>query len=195
MSIAPVKSLVPQVAEGQLGPAMRKLNERQRNFVIAALVTGETKFGKLALMAGYSGNDATLRVAGHRLAHDQRILNAMKEESQRRLQSSTIMATSKLVEIASNDQRKDQLKAIEMVLNRTGLHAITENRSVNLNFAAGSEDGQVGRIKHLCEKLGLDANKLLGMAGVEVVDAEFTEVKPKEEPAAEDDWSGISDES
>lgn len=166
--------------DSHLGPAMRKLTPRRRAFVLAALVTGEQKFTNLAKMAGFQGSDETLRAYGHKLAHSDDIIEASREESQRRMQSATIMATSQLVSIAADAGRKDQLKAIEMILNRTGLHAITESHAVVEHKSSNAST--VKQIVDMCQKLGIDPRKLLGSAGV-VIDAEFTVVEPKSDSA------------
>lgn len=158
-----------------LGPAMRKLTELQRKFVIAMFETGISKVGVLAGIAGYAGDEGALRSQGHTLSRNPRVLDAIQEEGKNRLKSFGIIATNKLVEIAVNDERKDQLKAIEMILNRSGLHAVAETRSFNVNANIGGDGGQMGRLKAACEKLGLNVKDVLTKANM-VVDAEFTEI-------------------
>lgn len=177
--------------EATLGPAMLALNDRQRNFVVALLETGSANHTEAAAMAGYSGDRATLQVTGHRLAHDDRVLEAIREEAHRRMRSSAILASSALVEIISNregEETKDRLKAIDMLLNRVGLHGTTEHKTTVTHTM--DEKQMVARIKALAEGLGLDAKKLLGSAGV-VIDAEFREV-PAEETSG-DGSEGLED--
>lgn len=169
-------------SDAKLGPAMRNLNERQRAFVIAMIEMGGINYTRAAIAAGYgNGNIKSAEVQGHRLAHDETVLNAIHEEAHRRLRSGAIMAVQTLLEVASNPQaeNRDRLKAVEMMLNRTGLHAVTEH-NVKVEHRDITDEGMIKRIKLLAEKQGLDPSRLLGNAGV-VIEAEFKEV-----PEAED---------
>lgn len=161
---------------GSLGPAMRALpTDRQRAFVTALLDTGNNHT-RAAKMAGYVGNEETMRVTAHRLFHDDMVQAAIHEEAIRRLSSAKIMAVSGLIEIASNSpEPKDRLKAIGMILNRVGINEKTEH-TVNVNDVSKTDEAMIGRISALADKLGLDKKALLGEAGV-VIDAEFTVVE------------------
>ena len=151
------------------GPCMRALTERQRLFVLYLLETGSNNHTRAAAFAGYaSENENALRVTAHRLAHDDKVQAAMHEEAQRRMRASAIMATSRLLEIANNPKHKDQLKAIGMVLNRTGLHEHTEHK-VTVEHQMNDAE-MVVRIRELCREMDLDPVKLLG---AKVMDAEF----------------------
>ena len=165
-------------ADYQCGPAMKKLNDRQRAFVTAMLDFGGRDNTKAAKAAGYGNPDNpdrnALHVIAHRLAHDPNIQEAIKEEGIKRLNASTIMAVNTLLDIADDPatEKKDRLKAIEMIMNRTGLHATTEHK-VNVTHTDPTSDEMVKRITLLAQKQGLDPAKLLGGP---TVDAEFTEV-------------------
>lgn len=157
------------------GPAMRKLNDRQRAFVVAMLDFGGLDNTKAAEAAGYEGEDRnSLRRTAYRLAHDPDIQEAIREEGQARLNSSGIMAVNTLLEIANavDTEKKDKLKAIEMIMNRIGMSAKTEH-NVNVTRKDLTSDEMIKRIGMLAGKLGVDAHKLLGGPAV---DAEFTEV-------------------
>lgn len=164
---------------GNYGPAMRQLNDRQRAFVIALLTQGNSNHTRAAAAAGYNGTDKTLRVAGHRLAHDPKILAAMQEEARGRIQSSVILAASVLEEIAGDPLHKDRLKAASMLLNRGGLHETSEVRHVH-ELSSKEMDA---RIAQLAKEIGIDdPMKLIGdRSGGKtkpeepIIDAEFTE--------------------
>jgi phage terminase small subunit len=168
---------------------MKACTPRQRAFVEAMLVTGGNNHKLCAMMAGYTGNDNTLRVTAHRLAHDSNVLAAIREEGDRRIRASVVMATSRLVSIAENStDEKVALKAIDMVLNRSGLHALTEHKVSIERPTDGVEIKQ--RIVALAKELGLDPAKLLGhnaqMSALpapeegETVEAEFIEITGRE---------------
>lgn len=168
-------------AESKLGPAMRALNERQRQFVLALLEQGTTNYTRAAAAAGYGNNPESLKVQAHRLAHDPRILAALQEEAKARITAGVVMAASSLVQIAedSNTPTRDRLRALEMIMNRGGLHAMTESKQTIVHEA--DEAGAIARIKTLAATLGLDAKALLGSAGV--VDVEFVEITSEPVPA------------
>lgn len=175
--LVPISSITP---DAKLGPAMRNLNDRQRGFVSAMFDYPGISNTKAALAAGYgNGNPECAAVQGNRLAHDEDVLAAIHEEAQRRLRSGAIMAVQTVLEIASDPtaENKDRLKAVEMLLNRSGLHAVSEH-NVKVEHRDITDEGMIKRIKQLAEKQGLDPVKLLGTAGV-VVDAEFKEVIPE----------------
>lgn len=176
-------ALVTIPDEAQLGPAMRALpTDNMRRFVIALLEIGQLNYTKAAALAGYSQESpGALQVTASRLAHDTRILAAIHEESDRRLHAGAAMAVSQLLLIAdAAPKQSDRLKAIEMILNRTGLHAMSEHK-VTVNDVSNTDDAMIARIKEIAAKLGLDQSKLLGgaekveKAVAEVVDVEYTE--------------------
>ncbi len=180
------------------GPAMKALNRRQQLFVIAVLDLGSTNYTRAARMAGYEQTtDEGMRVTAFRLAHNDKVVLALNEEARRRLMASAPMAISELVKIAEDPtDRKYQLKAIEMVLNRTGHHALTEHK---VEVAHTYSDQQtIQRIFALAKQLQMDPVKLLGSAGVkvgekgEVLDAEFSEVSSalNAEIDTQFDWKG-----
>lgn len=158
---------------------MRALpTDRMRAFVAALLETGTNNARRAAQMAGYQGDENTLKVSGHRLMHDDRIQAAMVEEGRRRLTSGAILATSQLVTMLEDPDKRIRLKAIDMTLNRIGLHNVNETR--NVNETIGSDDELVGRIMRLAQSLGMDPALLLGQQmpkpieiNPPVIDAEF----------------------
>lgn len=172
--------------DAKLGPAMRNLNQRQQAFVVAMIEMGGINYTRAALAAGYgNGNLESAAVQGNRLAHDEMVLAAIHEEAHRRLRSGAIMAVQTLLEIAGNPQaeNKDRLKAVEMMLNRSGLHAVTEH-NVKVEHRDITDEGMIKRIKLLAEKQGLDPVQLLGSHGV-TLDAEFKIVTEQEDSIAD----------
>jgi|CXWL01.1.fsa_nt_gi hypothetical protein len=168
--------------DADLGPAMTALTEKQRRFVYALLHMGTANHTEAARAAGYEcSTDNSMRVMAHTVAHNHRVQAAMLEESQRRMTAASTMAVSELVRIAHmSPDDKTKLKAIEMILNRTGLHAKSEHKVV---VDDQRDDAAVAkRIALLAAELGLDPKKLLGSVGAPAVDATFEEVeKPDDE--------------
>lgn len=191
--IHPLLTITP---DAKLGPAMKNLNERQRAFVVAMIEMGGINYTRAALAAGYgNGNDESAAVQGNRLAHDENVLAAIHEEAQRRMRSGAVMAVQTLLEIANDHgaENKDRLKAVDMILNRSGLHAVTEH-NVKVERHDITDEGMVKRIKLLAEKQGLDPSRLLGSIGV-TVDAEFSEVEPMQELQSEAQKMGMYEDN
>lgn len=168
-----VPSVIKLPAESALGPAMRNLpTDRQRLFVIAMLETGGRNISDAARLAGYTDNGkGPIRVLASRLAHDEKILAAMSEESTRRLMSGQILAVSTVLSIMDNGAAKDsdRLKAAEMLMNRTGMHATSEHK-VTTTDTSRTDDEVMERIKFLAKNLGLDPQKLAREHGIEIID-------------------------
>lgn len=166
---------------GEMGPLMQALpSDRMRAFVVNLLDNSDQT--RAAAEAGYSAaSPGALRVTGHRLAHDDRILAAMQEEGKRRLRAGVGSGISYLLETIDNSlvSPKDRLRAVDMLFNRIGLPATTE---VHHEVEHKLNDKQVTeRIAQLAKKHGLDPQKLLGE---NVVEGEFVDITPEEDWAA-----------
>lgn len=169
--------------EAKLGPCMEALpTDRMRAFVYAMLDSGCSNHFLAAKSAGYIGNENTLRVTAHRLAHDERVQAALQEEARRRLMTGSILAVNALLDIVSNPAHKSRLQAANSILDRTGLHGLIEQKVTHEHTI--DDKKAIARIRELALTLGVDPVKLLGTVGV--VDAEFTEI-----PAATDE--GLED--
>jgi phage terminase small subunit len=177
------KAIVPRKETGKPGAAMATLTPRQREFVRAMLETGARDHTLCARMAGFTGDDNTMRVTAHRLAHDDKVLAALKEEADKRIRSGAVLGASVLSEIAMNPTHKDQLKAAIELLNRAGLITATLHKHEHAHVVSTSADekAQIASIVEKAARLGIDPRKLLG--GI-VVDAEFEEVQKPDTPAA-----------
>lgn len=105
-----------------LGPAMRALNERQRMFVCALAYWGGDQ-QEAYRAAGYATTtEASTQAASSRLANNAMIVEAIKEEALRRLDSASMLAVSTLVELASpkTSDNKVRLQASNSLLDRIG---------------------------------------------------------------------------
>lgn len=170
---------------------MRALNSAKQRFVIAVLELGSTNYSRAARIAGYKEGPG-IKVTAHRLAHNPKVIAALNEEAKRRLQASAPMAISELLKIAETEMDgRLKLKAIEMILNRTGFNAISEHK-IDVQHTY-SDPAAIARIRDLSMQLGLDPTKLLGTAGVkidedgQVIEGEFTEADSDDEELSGDD--------
>src|SRR3954447_5752449 len=103
----------------ELGPAMLALDERRRKFVVAYI--GDSRDAtRCATAAGYGGTEGSLRVQAHRLMHSSKIIAAIKEEADKRLNSAAYIAGGGLTEIATDPEHRDRQKACDSILDRTG---------------------------------------------------------------------------
>lgn len=168
------------------GPAMRKLStELQRKYVLIRVMQGKSNFAKAAELAGYSAvSEGSLRVTAHRLEHDPKIQAAIHEESLRQarhnLGSALVRASERVIDVMENPQNKaaDTLKAASIIMDRMGLHQVTEHRSTVEHI--GDSPETIERVRRLAATLGLDPEKLLGSRLNKqkpvITDAEFVEV-------------------
>ena len=162
------------VDEDHLGTAMRALTPLQQKYVVALLETGGEKQGLAAQMAGYGGGRHACETRAYELNRNMKVLAAIQEEALKRMKSGSLMASSKLYMIAANDHHKDQLKAVDMLLNRGGLVVQTQHKLVIEDTR--TDDEVIARTVAMAKQLGMDVKPLLAKLGVEVEDAEFTEV-------------------
>ncbi len=184
-------ALVPRAGTGEGGPAMAELPPRQQAWVRRMVETGGTNGLACAMDVGYTGNRKTLSVTAHRLAHDMKILAALKEEADKRIRSGALIGASVLIEIAGDTMHKDRFRAATELLNRAGLQVVTEHKVTVTN--SGDEKAMIERIASMASQLGLDSKKLLGG----FVEAEFTEVTALPAPTADlgstDGTEGLED--
>jgi phage terminase small subunit len=167
-----------------LGPSMQLLTEKQRGFVAAMIEQGGLNYKEAARRAGYGGNDNVLRTTGHDLAHNPRIQEAIREVGLKMLTSGSLVAVKAVLEIAGDitAEKKDRLKAAEIIMNRCGMPALTEQKMTVVHKDETSAE-MIKQIEQLSKNLGLDPRKLLGRA---VVDAEFEEVEEADENSIDD---------
>ena|SRR5208282_687903 len=177
--------------EKEMGPKMRALNERQRKFVVA-LATYGRNFTRAAADAGYSATSQNgLEVQGWRLAHDSRVLDAFDEYCEKRLRQGKGLALNVMFEVAGTSGHKDQFRAAQAILDRTGMHAKSEH-TVKVEDNSLTDKALLARVKQLAANLGWDqaqTRTLLLENGLDpkVIEGEFeVVVDPVTLPT--DDW-------
>jgi hypothetical protein len=107
----PVRTPI-KVDWGQLGPAMRALPNDQWRAFCHALVTGPGGHGKYtaaARAAGFGKDSTTTNLARRawELAHDDRMIAAIAEESRKYLRAGHAQAVNALYAIAGDPAHKD----------------------------------------------------------------------------------------
>ena len=161
---------------------MKALPDTQQVFVMACINMGVgLNYTEAARIAGYA-NTPTIKVTAHKLAHDEKIQAAIQEQNRRTLRVGTLEAVAYLLETVRNTkaETKDRLKAAQMVLDRGGLHALSEHQ-VTVNHNHMSVEEKAKRVRDWAVKQGIDPDKLLGSLindGDKLVqDVEFEMVK------------------
>lgn len=128
MSDKDIIDLIDVPPEDQMGEAMLALEHRQRLFVCALGVFGGDQ-QKAYAYAGYkTTNERSTQAASSRLVNSEKIVQAIREETIRRLGSAQLMAISTIAELASpmnNPDKKLRFAAAQDILNRVGLGAQT----------------------------------------------------------------------
>jgi hypothetical protein len=135
--------------DAQDGPAMLALpSDRHRAFVRALYQVkpghgANVKAAKLAGFGSPSSNPATMATIASRLAHDERVLVAMREEDEKRIRSSAPRAISALSRLIETPSHKDHARGIAMVLDRVHpaetVHKVTVEHQAASSMKATAE--------------------------------------------------------
>lgn len=159
----------------QFGPLMQALTEQQRRFVLAMLADPLGGPAKWARAAGYSDSSEAAKVSGFRLVHSGKIMEAVREESERHMHTvGPLLAVGVMIRIARTNGHKDQLRAAEALANRVGLHELSEHK-VTVERTDRTGAAMVERIRALADALGVSADALLGVnaaPAVKVIEGE-----------------------
>ena len=161
MSEKTLTDLIDIPPEDQMGPAMLRLNDRQRRFVCALSIFGGDQ-AEAYRFAGYNvTTDNAARACASRLANAEDVVRAIQEESLRRINSATLLAVSTLVEQASarNPDQRLRNKAACDILDRTNFNAKTEHTIIIKDDRTTQE--LIESITQMAHANGLDYRKLL----------------------------------
>lgn len=171
----------------EYGPAMQRLNPKQRSFVLAYLEHPLWSQSQIAEHAGYTPNKeqpAQLRVRAHLLMHNEGVIAAINEESSKRMRGAAAIAVSAVVKIAMDQTHKDHLKAALALMDRTGHHALSEHKVTVDDKRPQTKAELIAAVRGVAAELGItDPSVVKQLTGEDVVEAEFTEVesvKPQE---------------
>lgn len=155
------------MSEGKFGPKMLALTDKQQRFVINLLTQGIRNYTEAAALAGYSnngnGSHGGLKVTAHRLAHDDKINAAIEEEGRRRFKGMIPWAINLIEAVGDNQQSTgaERLKAAGMVLDRAGMHAVSERINTSGDSLIDDPD-RLNRIQALARALGKPIEELIG---------------------------------
>jgi hypothetical protein len=168
-----------------LGPCMLACTPLQRRFVIALCILGTDDHSKAAAYAGSTANAETtsLSVVASQLWRNENVQKALHEENIKRLQSGQAIAVSTLIQLSARGLKEEtRLKASVAILNRTGLHEVSEHKVMTQDVSK-TDEAMIARIRQLIAK-NPDNEKLVPPQLLAIVkaqpapiDAEFEVVK------------------
>lgn len=168
---------------------MSQLSDRQRAFVrswIALGANGTPDNTAAAAAAGYaSENNEALRVTAHRLAHNPKVQAAILETCRKEaVLAGAAVALPVTIGIALNEKlaAKDRLRACEMIFNRGGMPAMSEQKITVEHKADASQLKAFAA--QLAQELGVSREKLLGWEGMEAKVVDAVEVTDADTPDA-----------
>jgi phage terminase small subunit len=114
--------MTPDIPDLTLGPAMQRLNEMQRRFVLAMAADPLGSQWEWAVAAGYSDKSGAAKVRAHHLLQSHDVQAAILEVAKRLLGTvGPMIATKTLLRIAADPDHKENLRAAEFIASRAGL--------------------------------------------------------------------------
>jgi hypothetical protein len=194
----PKTAVVPVEDDLAMSPELAALTTKQRAFV-ECLFAGDGS-GRLlaksaaARAAGYSGDPHQLNSMAQKLLKDPRIQAAMRAETQRRIRNLGPEALKALTEIMHTPGHKDQLKSVNIVLERLDPVATKIDAHVTHEIVDHRKDALVqlralktlGVARERLEELfgytglGILEKQLAAEDAKAPIDVDYTEVQPDE---------------
>lgn len=166
---------IPTDPEGREydGTAMARLPIRHRKFVISMLQQGVNPkaAAKAATECGYVPD------YGYMLMRNDAILQAIREETTKRLAGAALMGINVMLKIAGDDTHPKQYNAAKDL---AAINGYTAEQKITVEHVDKQGVAVIQQVRRLAEQMGLDPKLLIEHAGV--IDAEF-------EPVAEVDDS------
>jgi len=165
------KDLVTTIDRQNDGKAMSALSDKHRQFVIELMELGPTKkaAAEAAERAGFSS------LHGYKLMRDQRILEAIREESGKQLAGGVVIGVKTLIEIAQDENHKDRYKAAKEL---AGINGFSAEQKITVEHVTRDTSTMIVEIRNMARELGMDPVAVLKSIGIE--DAEFSEVENEE---------------
>ncbi len=174
------KPLAIPPVEGQFGPKMRALTTNgQRRFVIALCEQSHRDYSAAYRAAGYGAEEGvSLRNCASKMAHDERIQEALQEEAGRRLKALLPMALESVEHILADPQHKDNAKIALGVLDRSGLGAVVQHQHT---LGLADDTAKLARITMLAARHGIPLESLLGPTMAKTIEHEPVPVNFEDE--------------
>jgi phage terminase small subunit len=166
---------------GELGPALRALNEQQRNFVRHYVAEAMIKPYGAATRAAHAAGYSDKRVNGvqrltskmaYTLLHDKtrspKIVAAIAEETQRITRMGAPEAVGALYKIVHDPLHPGHLKALDMILSRTD--PVVSRQDIAVTHRVVDPDVEALEELRALRKVGATREKLLELYGANGLD-------------------------
>lgn len=170
-----------------LGPAMRALNDRQRQFVVNWNNGGGKNAAAAARAAGYSDEQGRAREHAHWLMHNPQVRAAMIEDLQTRFLGDAAEARATLAHMAFTPG-KDQYKALMATLHHGGMIERTiqqVDHKMEITFSQKVDQVKQYAQAVVDDKFATQEARTAALAVLKkyetVVDAEYEEVAPADD--------------
>lgn len=158
---------------------MSRLNGQEQLFVLCFFENGGNQ-SKALEAAGYEYKNRNTkdRLANYYI-HKKEVIEAIKEESQRRTSLLAPKVQAALEALVDNPQHQDHFKAIKMARDDAGISRAVE-RVLNVKVEVTDRE-KLDAIELFAKNHGIDPKKFLGYDPAKVEDAEFSDLTPEEE--------------
>jgi phage terminase small subunit len=163
------------------GPKMKALpTDRHRAFVRALYEVrpGHGASVKAAKAAGWGCETSTpqsMATIASRLAHDERVLDAIREEDEKRIRASAPRAIRALSSLIENPASRDHARGIAMVLDR--VHPAETQHTVKVQHDVTPDFRETAQIHARIAELTAKFRVPLPAPAAHVIDGEFSEIK------------------
>jgi hypothetical protein len=153
---------------GQLGPAMRALPNDQWRVFCHELVTGKPghgRYARAARVAGFGKESTTTNVAkiAWRMAHDERMLAAIAEESKKYLRGSHPEAVAALLAMIRNSGHRDHGRAVLSLLDR--VDPVVSKQDISVTHKIVDPDQEALEELRALRQLGVSREKMIETFG------------------------------
>ena len=189
----------PTIAfDGEPGPAMAKLNHRQRAFVISlwdGKTTGSGVGVEAAICAGYGTTTSTrnsLRVIASRLMADPKIQDAMSEVGKHYIGSTAIIAFRAAKNLLNDPSHKDHARACGWFLDRYFPQVVEQKIDVVHHSKRNAEMEELAR--RFALELGIPVERVLGVNRAKMIEGTATETNSVDARVNADDEQPENDE-
>jgi hypothetical protein len=157
--------------EDDVGPAMAELDERQRAFVRHALADPLAPAHSWARAAGYSDAGEGCKVRASILLRRQKIIDALSEETGKRVRLGGWMGIEGLIQIVLQKDHPKRFEACVALADRGGFAAKTEHK---VTVEHVNDSRLVELAARFAAEFQLDRRRLLGG---NVIEGEAKEIK------------------
>lgn len=176
--------------ERKYGPAMSRLTDARKRFVLAYVMKGGRNTSECARWAGYKDSKEIKKTA-YGLTHDPFVLEAIREEADIFFRGSVLRAGHKLDELLDSDQPRIALEAAKELLNRGGMIVATQHNVTVEHIETRSTE----ELLEIVRKFQADSPLLAAPVPKPrqlAIDAEFTVVEPDVAQVRENEHSQMS---